>query len=308
NVGLNLLSPYIGGSVLFDQVLIKGGRHYGQVGLIVLVIVISKAVAQIAGIFQGRVNSTLSAEVIFDLKTQVFDAMQHLSLSFYSKKETGNLMTRINGDAENLQSFFHDGFPYFIVNGTMIIGISIIMVTMNPKLALLVLIPAPVVVYYLKKMFPVLWRMYHKRYISNSKLNSHINDSLKGFRVVKAFGKESAEVNKFNKINQGVFSVDLGLGNLTNALFPFMWFIMGIGSLLVWGVGGYQVVKGELTFGTLVSFIGYIGMIYGPLQFMTQIVDWWSNCMNSAQRIFEIIDSVPDVANSPYAKRMPNIK
>ncbi len=234
--------------------------------------------------------------------------MQHLSLSFYSKKETGNLMTRINGDAENLQSFFHDGFPYFIVNGTMIIGISIIMVTMNPKLALLVLIPAPVVVYYLKKMFPVLWRMYHKRYISNSKLNSHINDSLKGFRVVKAFGKESAEVNKFNKINQGVFSVDLGLGNLTNALFPFMWFIMGIGSLLVWGVGGYQVVKGELTFGTLVSFIGYIGMIYGPLQFMTQIVDWWSNCMNSAQRIFEIIDSVPDVANSPYAKRMPNIK
>jgi hypothetical protein len=89
-------------------------------------------------------------------------------------------------------------------------------------------------------------------------------------------------------------------GRFVGTVFPLVHFVMGI--------GGLQVVKGTMTFGTLITFTGYIAMIYGPLEFMTQIVDWWSSCMNSAQRIFEVLDAVPDVTESPNPVRMERIR
>ncbi len=305
---LNLVSPYLGGRVLFDKVLVKGSPNYGQVGTIVLLIMATNAAHILISIMYGRVNSSVAAEIIFDLKTEIFEAMQKLSLSFYNKRQTGSLMTRINQDANHLQYFFHDGLPYFIVNIVRIIGIAAIMFAMEWKLAILVIIPSPFIVYYLKNMFPKLWKLFNHRYRKSSTMNALINDSLKGIRVVKAFGKEDMEISRFNRANEGVFSVDYGLGTTLSTIFPFVRFMMGIGGLIVWGYGGWLVAGGDLTFGTLITFTGYIGMIYGPLEFMTQVVDWWSSCMNSAQRIFEIVDSVPEVTEDIKPVSMENMK
>ena len=105
-----------------------------------------------------------------------------------------------------------------------------------------------------------------------------------------------------------MFAVNVETGLFTSTVFPLINLLMGIGGLVVWGYGGLQVVSGGMTFGTLMTFTGYIAMIYGPLEFMTHIVDWWSSCMDSAQRIFEILDAVPDVVEAPNPVRMPSIK
>ena len=89
-----------------------------------------------------------------------------------------------------------------------------------------------------------------------------------------------------------------------STVFPLLEFFLGIGSFLVWGFGGWLVFKGDMTFGTLVTFAGYTGMFYGPLHFMTRVVDWWSNCMNCAQRMFEILDAIPDVVETSNPVRM----
>ena len=191
----------------------------------------------------------------------------------------------------HLQQFFHDGIPYFIVNSLSILGICGVLFYMDWQLALLVLLPTPLIVIAVAKLHPILWKMFSKRFRSNSRLNSVVNDSLSGVRVVKAFGKEEEEVERFALRNDSVFNVSLQVGNLTSTMFPAISYIMGIGAIIIWGVGGWRVINGDLTFGTLISFTGYLGMFYGPLQFMTNIVEWWSSCMNSAQRIFELIDS-----------------
>lgn len=294
--GLQILSPYLGGKILFDEVLRPGGRYSGHLLQMILVMATMQLMSVGLSVAYGRVNAGLSAQVVFDLKTQVFAAMQRLSLGFFTKRETGNLMTRVNQDSTHLQYFFHDGFPYFIVNAVNLVGVMTVMAFMNWRLALLVLLPVPAIIYSVQNVFPKLWSVFSRRYRRTSALNSMVNDSLTGIRVVKAFGKEKTETLQFARRSKDVFSINMQAGYITSTLFPAMSFLMSLGGLIVWSIGGWDVISGRMSFGTLWTFIGYLGMLYGPLEFMTHIVDWWSSCMNSAQRIFEILDAVPEVA------------
>jgi len=306
--GLRLVSPYVSGRILFDEVLAPGGAYEGMVGPVVLVIMFSQLFALLISIVYGRVNAGMTARVIFDLKTRVFTALQMLSLSFFSNKQTGNLMTRVNQDAMHLQYFFHDGVPYFIVNMLNLVGVTIILFSMNTKLAALVLLPAPLIVYLMKTIFPRLWSIFSRRFRKSAALNALINDALSGVRVVKAFGKEETEVQRFGVRNNDLCSISMIAGSFVATVFPLLTFVMGLGGLIIWGYGGWQVVMSRMTFGTLMAFAGYMSMLYGPLEFMTHIVDWWSSCMNSAQRIFEILDASPEVTDAPDAVAMPDIK
>jgi ATP-binding cassette subfamily B protein len=305
---LNILIPYLTGNIFFDRVLKAGNSTYGKIGLFVAIMFFIKLLTTVISIWYGRINSVLSAKVIFDLKTQIFEALQKLSLSFYSSKQTGTLMNNVNWDAQHLQYFFHDGAPYFIVNLITMIGILGVMLSMNWQLALLALFPIPIIVYVLKKLFPKLWTLYSRMFRRNGILNSIINDSLNGSRVVKAFGKEGEEVSRFSKVNKGVYQVNVDVANVQNTAFPLLYFFMGSSSLVIWGYGSLLVVNGHLSFGSLITFTGYMGMLLGPLQFMTRITNWWSDCMNSASRIFEIMDAVPEVEEKMNAERVLNIK
>ncbi len=305
---MGLASPYLTGRVLIDEALTAGGKYEGMIGQVILVTLLVNIVALGLTILQGRLNATVTAEIIYDLKTMIFSAMQRLSLNFYNRRQTGALMTRVNNDAMDLQNFFHDGIPYFIINSIKLVGVTIFLLKMNWRLTLLIYIPVPIILFFVYKVFPYLWRLHSRRFRASAALNAVVNDSLTGVRVVKAFGKEDEEVERFSQRNMRVYGVQMSIGNLSSTLFPSMSFIMGLGQLIVWGVGGWDVVSGRMTFGTLITFTGFIAMLYEPIRFMTEIVDWWSSSMNSAQRIFEIIDSTDYLPSPDKPIRMPNIK
>ncbi|NLM70093.1 MAG: ABC transporter ATP-binding protein [Firmicutes bacterium] len=305
---MGLVTPFMSGRVLIDEVLTPGGRYEGKIGQMVLLTVGISLLSQILRIIYGRINSGVTAEIIYDLKRMIFSAMQRLSLSFYNKRQTGSLMNRVNSDAMDLQFFFHDGLPYFIVNSVQIIGVLVMLLWMNWRLTLLVFIPIPVILLIIYKILPNLWKLHSRRFRTNAALNSVVNDSLTGIRVVKAFGKEDQEIDRFNDRNARVFDVQMSIGRLSSTVFPTMGFIMGLGQLIIWGVGGWDVITGRMSFGTLISFTGYLGMLYQPIRQMTQIVDWWSSCMNSAQRIFEIIDSSEHLTYPEKPVRLKKIK
>ncbi|MDF2699057.1 MAG: transporter [Haloplasmataceae bacterium] len=307
---LNIIMPYLSGNIFYDEVLKKGENlnFYGKIGYFVIVLFLIKVISTIVSIIYGRINSTLAAKVVFDLKTEIFNALQRLSLSFYNSKQTGSLMNNVNGDAMHLQYFFHDGVPYFIVNALTMVGIFSVMVSINWLLAILTILPVPFIVFVLKKIFPRQWVLYSRMWRRNSSLNSLISDSLTGSRVVKAFGKEEVEVKRFGNANKNVYNVNVDVGLMNQTVYPFLFFFMGTSSLIVWGYGGWLVVKGAISFGTLITFTGYVGMLMGPLHFMTQITDWWSSCMNSASRIFEILDTVPEVEEKMDSISMQDIK
>ena len=295
--GLELIGPYLSGRILYDEVLSTEGRYYGAVGMVILVMLLIRFAAIGASVVYGRQVARVSAQVIFTLKTEIFAALQKLSMSFYGNKQTGALMNRVDYDALQLEFFFVDGVPFFIVNVLIILGISVAMFLLNWQLALLVFVPTPLIIIITKKLIPRVWNLYTRRYRSRRILTSIVNDSLTGVRVVKSFGKEHQEIGRFDSANTGLYSANMLAQRMSATVFPAIHVVLQIGGFVVWACGGWSVVRGNVSFGVLMSFVGYIAMFYRPMQWFTRLLDWWSHCMNSAQRIFEILDTVPDIAD-----------
>lgn len=305
---LSLLGPYMNGRILFDEVLTPGGRYEGRLVEVVVLMALFQLLSIGFSIAHARINAKMTAQVIAQVKSRVFEAMSRLSLGFFTNKQTGSLMVRVNSDSHNLQYFFHDGFPYFVVNLLQIAGVVGVMLYMNWRLALMVLVPVPVMIVLMRQAFPKLWRLFTRRWRSQSGLASVVNDALTGVRVVKAFGKERQEIERFGRKNREVYLNTLRTGYFTSILFPAMGLLIHAGGLVVWGAGGWDVMNGRISFGTLMAFSMYLGMLYGPLEFMTHVVDWWTSCINSANRIFEVLDAVPEVAEKPNPVRLRPIR
>ena len=295
---IGLISPYINQKILLDDVLTEGGRYYGRIGEFVLILIALAVTTLILHIIhQGLIGARLSARIIYDIKVDIFSAMQKLSMKFYNSKQTGNLMQRVNSDAIHIQYFLNDALPVMFRDVLMIVGVTFVLFALNWKLAILVYLPVPVIIYFSKVVFPKFYTLKYRSYLKHSKMGSIINDTLSGVRVVKAFGKESAEISRFNIASHDVYYTDTRVGILGATVFPVFSWVLGLGSLFVWGVGSWQVVNQTdgMTLGILAAFAGYIGQVYQPLTYLTHLVDWWSSCMNAAQRMFEIIDTPSDV-------------
>lgn len=292
---INLIPPYLTGRVLYDHVLNPEGRFAGQILPLVAVLVLISLAGVLLGILQGRIGAEMSGNIIYDIKTEVFTAMQKLGMSFFSSKRTGNLLNRINSDALDIQYFLNDGLPNFIINAATICAIGLFLFIVNPLLSVAVLIPVPVIALIIKKSARVFKKLKWHSWRRSSSMNSVINDTLMGVRVVKAFGKEEREVERFGEASKLLCENKIREGVAAAKVFPLLSWIMSLGGLVVWALGGGQVIRGELTFGELMSFVGYLSLLYAPVNFMVKTFDWWTNCMNSAQRIFEVIDRKTDV-------------
>lgn len=302
---LNLLPPYLSGTVLYDYVLNPEGQFAGMIIPLVFILVFISFTSVVLGIIQGRIGAELSGNIIYDIKTEVFTAMQKLGMSFFSSKRTGNLLNRVNSDALDIQYFLNDGLPNFIINGLTICAIGLFLFIVNPLLSVAVLIPVPVIAIIIKKSARVFKKLKWHSWRRSSSMNSVINDTLMGVRVVKAFGKENREVERFEKSSRLLYENKIREGVASAKVFPMLSWIMSLGGLAVWAIGGSQVMSGKLTFGELMSFVGYLSLLYAPVNFMVKTFDWWTACMNSAQRIFEVIDRQTDV---PEAQNPINIE
>jgi len=308
NSATSLVIPYFSGTVFFDQALGNTGQFAGQIGLVILIIIGFRTLSLLFGIAYGILNARLAAKVVFDLKANVFTALQRLSLAFFQKRQTGQLMTRVNNDASDVQYFFTDGISYFIVNSMNIIGILVIMLTIDWKLTLLCLVPIPFMLFIIRGVFPRLWRLSWRRYRRVSAMNSMISDTMRGTRVVKAFGKEQQEIDRFGRVSGAFALAEQRFNKMSSTVFPLLNLIMQAGGIAVWLFGGWQVIRGEFTFGLVMTFIHYLTMLYNPIQFMNNIVNWWSNCMAAAQRIFEIQDAIPDIMEKPDAIELEDLR
>ena len=305
---LRTAAPLLSGRVLFDDVLDPAGRFHGHLAELIAVLVAVHILGVLAEVLHMRITARVSVSMIYDLKNEIFEALQRLSLSFFARKQTGGLMVRVNHDSMNLNYFFIDGLPYFGVNLLQIVAIVSAMIALNWSLALLLLIPAPLVILIIRRLLPKLWRLFSRQYRSLAVLNGVVEDSLSGVRVVKAFGKEQDEIDRFGPVNDEVYRAHRHTQRTLATLFPAVSFLTQLGGLVVWAVGGWQVIAGNLTFGMLMTFVGFVALMYEPLRFMTKVVEWWSAAMNSAQRIFEILDTVPEVAERTDPVSLPAMR
>ena len=170
------------------------------------------------------------------------------------------------------------------------------MCMLNIKLALICLLVLPITIIFFRILWSVFRHFHHKNWVYNSQLNSMLSDSVNGQRVIKAFAREDAEAKRFAEVGAKQAVVDIHAMNTSSTAFPLIYLFMFLGQVIITGIGGNMVLEGEITLGTLLTFIAYLSMLYGPLEFMSWVSNWWARCVDSAQRVFEIIDAKPDIA------------
>lgn len=309
----NLVPPYLT-KPLMDRVLSPEVGDTPQAErlhlllLLTLAFLAARLAVQVAGVFQGRLMVVLGARLSFDLRAKVYGCVERQSLRFFHRYNTGAVMARITQDTESLEHALIDVAPWFVVNILTILGIGVVLFAMDWKLTLLLLAPVPIVLLVSSlswtRLMGVINRFFHVR----SRLQEFLNDSLSGVRVVKAFAKEELEISRFREHNLRLYDTTVAFEQVWSTFFPLLWFLLGLGEVIVWYAGGSSVVGGKMSLGTLVLFVSYIGMFYGPLQYLSRIADFMSRSLASAGRVFEIMDAENDVLDDSAALSLGRIE
>jgi ATP-binding cassette subfamily B protein len=296
----SVFTPYLTSQRLYDDVLTEGGGLYGLLAQTVGIILLVRSITVLLNMLYSFMLAKTVPWIVFDLKMKIFKAMQSLSVGFYTSKRTGALMNRINRDATNIYWFFVDGLPYLIVNVLTFSGVLAVMLLNSVKLALVVIIILPVALLMFRMLWNVFKRFHHKNFVYGSQLNSMVSDSVNGQRVIKAYAREGAEADRFAVVGNKQAHVDISANKVAFTAFPLIYLFMFLGQVVISFIGGVMVVNHEITIGTYLAFQAYISMLYGPLEFLSWVSNWWARCVDSAQRVFEVIDAKPDIAEPEH--------
>ncbi|TLS54057.1 ABC transporter ATP-binding protein [Paenibacillus antri] len=293
---VELVPPYLT-KVIIDDVL--QAKSMGSTLLLVisglgLTMLLMSAMQTVRGFIGVWVGSKLMG----DLRKDIYGSLMRLSLAFFDRRQTSQFIGRVNNDAEAMRQFMTDGVVFVCGESMRIVAIFVIMFALDWKLSLFALLPMPVMVAVSMTIWPKIGRRWYQQWRSIFRLNTLVGDSLQGVRVVKAFGREREEMSRYGDANVDVVRNNIRMEGLWQFMFPAFNLIAGIGTLLIWYSGGNKVLNGEMQLGVLMALIAYLGMLFGPLQWVSQMINWASNAMAAAHRVFEIMDTPSEVPDA----------
>ena len=307
---LGVVSPYVSTSFFYDKVLGEQSAWYGKLLSVLLLVILLRVASAAVNSVSGIISAHVSGMVTYDLKKTIFSSIQRLSLSFFTARQTGGLMNQINNDSNTIYWFFCVGVPQFLKNAVQMIAVFIIMFIMNPLLAACSLVIIPLFTFIIYRIYRRMITLHSITYASSRAMSSALSDNLSGFRVVKAFSREKAETERFNKTSARLAKDSRNVTMYSNTSFPFASFLLYLSTAVIWLIGGVMVMtgRGGMTYGTLMAFLAYVSMMNEPIDMFVDMIYWFSDCTNSAQRLFEIADAEPDVREKENAVTLGEIK
>ncbi|HJU05980.1 MAG TPA: ABC transporter transmembrane domain-containing protein, partial [Nitrospiraceae bacterium] len=217
------------------------------------------------GSLRIRLNNTLEQRVVFDLRNEVFAALQRLSVSYYENRSTGEIMSRVNSDTEHVERIFIDGVEGLLTASLTLLGITILLFALNWKLALLSLLPIPLLILSALGFTKRVHGYYHDIRRSAADLNAYLQDALSGIRETIGFNRQATEQERFNRLSREYSESNLRTMCLWSIYSPSMMFIGSLGTVLILWYGSHEVMSGALTVGELVMFLGYLALFYVPI-------------------------------------------
>lgn len=290
---VELVPPYLT-KVIIDDVL--GPNDLGStLLLVVLGLGATMLLMSVMQTIRGLIGVWVGSKLMGDLRKDVYSSLMKLSLAFFDRRQTSQFIGRVNNDSEAMRQFMTDGVVFMTAELLRIIAIFIIMFGLDWQLTLYAILPVPVMVAVSMTIWPKIGRRWYQQWRSIFRLNTLVGDSLQGIRVVKAFGRERDELSRYGEANKEVVRRNIRMEGLWSFMFPAFAFIAGLGTLLIWYNGGNKVLHDHMQLGVLMALIAYLGMLFGPLQWISQMISWASNAMAAAHRVFEIMDTPPDV-------------
>ena len=285
------LVPVEGAKPLFES------RSTG-IAVTVLLMVLTFAVSRVITMFSARISNRIGSRFSNDLRNIVYEKVQELSLTSMSKRSAGNLMHRVTNDTERVKEFFNQQGRYLVEQIIVFTVVLAVLFCTNVWLTLVVLLPIPLGVFAMTRFRHSTRLRYHKQWRINSKATSILHDIIKGIRVVKAFGNEEREIEKFSKVSKKLRDISASNEKYWAVTFPLVGNFMTLGEFLVLLIGGKMVLDGTLTLGELTRFNMYLVFLYAPLRWMSMFPRRLADCTTSLVKIYEILDEEPQTAKT----------
>lgn len=312
---IGLLIPYLN-RVLIDDYIKSDSTVgapiatflWGFLGVVASIFVFN-LLQRLISMLRGYFLSVAGNRLIVRLRDIVFRKIQEQSISVISSQTSGELMKRVDGDTMHIKNFITGQLPSLVEQSLLLLSVVIVLFFQNWRLALIVLLPAPLIML----AFRTFWRWMHRvsRQIRdlNAKENAILHDIFSGIRVVKSYGMEEREEGRYLRAAASEKTAQLRQERVWAFLMPLLQFLMGLGEYALLFFAGWQIInEGSMTIGELSQLSAYAAMIYSPLATLLRAPRMFVHMLTSLSAIFELLDQPTDVADRPDAKRLSDMR
>jgi len=306
STGVGILIPYVNRVMVDTYIQNEAGATVNNAFMlgfvsIVLSLLAANILRRAIGVARGYFLVTAGNNLIVRLRNMVFEKIQELSIAKISERTSGELMKRVNSDTQQIKNFLINQLPGVLEQGLLLLAVVVIMVVYDWRLALMILLPMPLVVLSFRLFWRMMRTMFHRRWQINSQANAILHDIFSGIRVVKSYGMEKREEERFVGMAASERATQLRIERIWAWLMPLLHFMLGFGEYVLLFYVGSQMIAGEMTAGEMSQFSSYASMIFGPMMAMMTFPRQFMNMMTSLTRVYEIMDETVDVKNSHEA-------
>ena len=244
---------------------------------------------------QGAVMAWASERISADLRNHTYAHLHTLSIDFFGRKRTGDLIARLSNDTERICNFLSDNLVDFATDVLMVVGTAVILCTIDPLLAAASIVPFPLIGWLIFRVRRQLQHGFSRGGRAWSGMTNVLADTIPGIRVVKAFAQERREIDRFRRANDQVIEANDRVNMVWTFFWPLVALLNQIGLLVVWACGAWRVFDLHISVGVLIAFLAYIGRFYLRLESMSRMFTATQRAAVASQRIFELLDRVPSV-------------
>ncbi len=303
--GLGLLGPYLMGKAI-DEHILKGDLP-GLLRTVLWMLGVYLATSLTTWL-ETYVMTEASQASVRDMRNDLFSKLQTLSLRFFDQRTHGELMSRLANDVENISNVLTSSVTQLISSLLSIVGVAIMMFIINARLGLVSLVTIPLMMIISRWIAEHTRKGFRAQQEMLGDLNGIIEETITGQRVVKAYGREEAVIAQFESTNDKLRRASTGAQILATSIGPITNFVNNVGFAIVAGAGGWMAVQGTATVGMIASFVNYARQFARPLNQIASLYNTIQSAIAGAERVFEIIDEVLELADAPDAQSLETIQ
>ncbi len=301
----NLVLPWIIKDVV-DKVLTN--KDLVMLHLIIIMILITFFFRGIFTFGQGYLMGFIGQRVIIDLRNTVYKKLQELSISYYDRRRTGEIMSNVTNDISALQSAIVDNFVQLIQEGVILIGSFLSMIYLQWKLTILCIVIVPMVSYTIKFFGNKLHDSGRNMQERIADVTAMLQETIQGVRIIRSFNRGSYEIKRFAAVNEASFNACMRAIRQTSQLTPIVEFLAAIAITVIIWYGGVSVVDGDISAGTLIAFLAYAINLTNPVKRLSNVYGNIQKALAAGDRIFAILDTKPDITDRPGAQELSEVK
>jgi ABC-type multidrug transport system fused ATPase/permease subunit len=299
-----LATPYLVSIATND--IVEG--NLGGLNIVAIAFVAISSVMWFGGYWQNLYLSYAGQDVIYRMRTELFDHLHAQSLSFFDTHQVGKLMSRVQNDVQQLQDLVTQGILSLITSLLTLVGIAAIMIKMNWRLGLLMLVIIPIMF-----LGVWIWQKYARQAFIRVRraiatVNSQLQEDIAGVKVVQSLSREDENMGQFDQVNRAHLDANVTAVKFEALMMPMINILTGISFAIVLIVGGFQVLDGTMKIGFLLGFLMYVQRFFDPILELSMQYTQLQRAMASGARIFELLDVEPEIQDSPDAIELPPIK